>query len=216
MTATKRNPLVLVDDEVTVFVQRPSFVDEEAVTKVNLSPVRAVPPLVTSRGDEPTRIIDAPWRLDASRATARDTADIPTIVTRGRRSLRLAMAVVALVIAGLLGVLWRRAHVAPPRGVVAAVTTTIAPPSPPVPPNNVEPPPSAAVSTPPLTASVTSRPDLPPAPSSDERAAVESVASGSYAQAARLYQALAIAHPTNDAYRAAARILLDRAKESTR
>jgi hypothetical protein len=50
--------------------------------------------------------------------------------------------------------------------------------------------------------------------SPEEAAAVEAIESGDLRAAARLYAALAASHPTNEAYREAARILLDGAKET--
>jgi hypothetical protein len=48
----------------------------------------------------------------------------------------------------------------------------------------------------------------------DELAAVEAVQAGDLRRAARLYTALAAAHPTSEAYREAARILTEGTKEA--
>ena len=74
---------------------------------------------------------------------------------------------------------------------------------------------SVPVAAPPAVAAVTQANPVTPQPTagpdvsggSDEVAAVEAVESGDVARAATLYAALSAAHPTNEAYREAARIL---------
>ncbi len=227
MTATKPVPLYLVDDDdKTVLAPPPTFLEEDAVTKVSLQRMRSVPPpIVVPTGDEPTRILEAPVRpiVERSGALAAAPNEVSTLVTRGRSPLRFAMVALALVIAGLLGTLWRRAHTPAPQHAAATTPATAAstPAKPPTPVAKIElpiPEPTAPTpsATPATVATTTSAAGAPTPPSSEERAAVEAVASGSYAHAAKLYQALADAHPSNDAYRVAARILLDRSKESAR
>jgi hypothetical protein len=227
MSATKPIPLYSVDDDKTVLAPPPTFLEEDAVTKVSIQRVRAVPPMLVSTGDEPTRIVDFPLRPLVGRAgeIAAAPNDVSTLVTRGRSPLRFAIVALALVIAGLLGTLWRRSHLVPAPQAAATMTSAAAitpsapstPAKPPTPVARMDVPPEPAgpaTTAPPAMTTTSGVPSAPP--SNEERAAVEAVASGSYAQAAKLYQALADTHPSNDAYRAAARILLDRSKESAR
>ncbi|HEY2513795.1 MAG TPA: hypothetical protein VGI39_23165 [Polyangiaceae bacterium] len=145
-----------------------------------------------------------------------------------RSPVLLASVVVLTVLAAMLTFGWLRQHERAQSPVAATPPTTAAHAAPPRPatkpaavvastpatnPTPAAPPPPAA----PL-ATTTSAPPASPAPpptgSPDERTAVEAVQSGDLARAARLYTALSASHPTNDAYREAARILSEGTKES--
>jgi hypothetical protein len=221
MPSTHPLPLrPVTDDEVTVFVQRPSFVDEEAVTTVSMQRVRAVPPPIrVTTGDEPTRIIDGPVRRDATMVSARAGVFDDTRRTNRpvRSALRIPIAVAAIVAAALVGGMWKRAHSTPRQETAKALAAPKPPPAPSTPAATTSAPaPTTRSTTAAVAADTGTDASSPFDPTADERAAVEAVESGAYAQAAALYRSLSIRHPNNEAYRTAARILEQRTKETAR
>jgi hypothetical protein len=158
--------------------------------------------------DDKTRIVNDDWsRVPAvppAREPAKPAAE-PAKVARFWSRPRIAIAVAAASLLLLAGAAARRNHRAPTHAPVAAAH-----------PSTVAAPPPAASTAPAAAPPTPSVADATEPADASERAAVEAVASGSYAQAARIYRALAIAHPNNEAYREAARILLARSKEGPR
>lgn len=243
--ATERQLTDFGDDEKTVIGPPPSMPDfaesdvtrvgarpHDDDTRVNLHPDDDVTRVSTRRlakpvlvpallGDEPTRVARPPAAARVRAAATSPAEESTKRARRPRRSLvQLAFLVVAVFLVGIL-MMPRRRTTPTPAARPVATTKEIRPPR----VHPVAPSSAAVVATSTVTASPAASSATPtsvaPVPtvvlsSSDERPAVEAVASGSYAQAARLYQALATAHPTNEAYREAARILLDRSKESPR
>lgn len=177
---------------------------------------------VTLCVDEPTRVdlvLDEPTRIDLVFDEPTPVApafDAPTRVTRQphtKSRVRTAIFVLLPVALALAGAAHARpsrarAHASPGRveiGVATAATSR----EPKAPPRAPAPPPPAVSTSRPIAAAQSHRDGPPP----DERAAVDAVASGAYARAARLYDALAASHPEREAYREAARIA--RAASST-
>ena len=132
-----------------------------------------------------------------------------------RSPVVVASVVVLTLLAAMLTFGWLRQHERPQALPHVTAAHAAAPP----PPAHAAPKSAATTAPPPAVAPP--MPTAPPAPavgappgSPDEHTAVEAVQSGDLARAARLYTALAAAHPTNDAYREAARILTEGIKES--
>jgi hypothetical protein len=173
-----------------------------------------------ARGEDVTRM-NIP-RFVPSRAG--DTQPALRVRVRARRSaVRRASIALALIIALIFGVRWHRQHhrAASPAPVASrppaplpasASTSSLA--SPPLAtataPARVSPPAPVVKTAPaprPLASAQKSASRVSPSP--DERAAIEAVQTGAVSEAARIYAALAGAHPGNEAYREAARILLE-------
>jgi len=209
----------VVDEGPSVQVAPPSSAPPAAPSAARL----VVRPTAPSAWDEVTRIEVRPDELRPL-AEAEETAKSRVASPRRVSPVRVAAAALVLVLVALLVVVWHRKH---PQGLalpawLAARAPTSAPRN--APAATAAPPaaPTPAPSTASFPPSPTPAPSIPAEPVSlgattaanDEFAAVEAVQSGDTRRAARLYAALALSHPTNEAYREAARILLERAKES--
>ena len=144
-----------------------------------------------------------------------------------RSPVVVASVVVLTLLAAMLTFGWLRQHerAQAPSHVPTAPAAAPAPsahPAAKAPVTTAPPPPAAPVATTPSVVAPAPAPTTaPPAPtaaaapgSPDEHTAVEAVQSGDLARAARLCTGLAASHPTNDAYREAARILTEGTKES--
>jgi hypothetical protein len=200
----------VVDDEPSVRVEasHPAWSDRDEVTRIEV--LREIPP--------------------AEEKTAPGQAQLRAAAASARSPVRIACAVLLGLLAVALVAGWYRAH---PHALAFPVAAPLAVPAPlpapaPVParvspaPNPVaapvpaRPPAAAPVPLSAPRAPETTASGAPSAavPAGDEFSAVEAVQSGDLRRAARLYSALAASHPANDAYREAARILLEGTKES--
>jgi hypothetical protein len=158
--------------------------------------------------DEKTRIVSqslATVVVSPEPARSVKTARTPLL----RSPMRRAIALAAIALVALLAVAGARRHRVPRAARAASAATSAAV--------------TAAAPAAASTRAVAPAAAVPPREAAEadpgepsERAAIEAVASGSYARAARIYRALALAHPSDETYRQAARILLARSKEGSR
>jgi hypothetical protein len=215
------------DDRPTRIGPPPLLDGERPVTSVRLS-ARG---LLEAEGAGPGRDAGAPARgaaheMDDVTRIAAPVALLPETraaepadrAPRASRSspVRIASAAVLTILALVLGAGWGRAHRRAGSPPAALGARSPAPPlssaPAPVRPSPVAPAPIASTPiAPAVTAQAIATADraAPALTAADEHAAVEAVRSGALEDAARIYGALAAANPSNEAYREAARILLE-------
>ncbi len=202
--------------------EKASFFSRDQITRLEapVAPVAPVPPVMAPTAPFPhAPYSNAPYPSaplpNWSEPTAPGTARArPPAISRSTLLVRIAMGVVAVFL--LVTSLRPKSPPAAPTAATASATGSAAAPLASTRPSAARPVTTAAA---PAAAAVPADPGAvdPTAAAaasggSDEVAAVDAVESGDLARAAKLYAALSAAHPTNDAYREAARILRESSK----